>query len=244
MAGHSHWAKIKRAKGATDAKRGKVWSKIARKIIIAARNGGDPRDNLSLRYVIDEAKGANMPKDTIANAIKKGTGELGGENYESALYEAYAPGGIAMLIEALTNNRSRTAPEMRSILEKHGANLATSGAVAFQFTKQGIITIKSESVEEDRLLELGLEAGAEDVKNEGEIFVMITSPANYLKVKDALAAANIPIEASAITNEPATTIPVDVERVQKLLKLIDVLEDNDDVQLVSHNAEIPDGAIA
>jgi len=152
MAGHSHWSKIKRAKGATDAKRGKIWSKIARKIIIAAKNGGDPRDNLNLRYTIDEAKAANMPKDTIANAIKKGTGELGGENYESATYEGYAPGGIAILIEALTNNRARTAPEIRNVFEKAGGNLAISGSVAFQFNKQGIITIKAEAVEEDALL--------------------------------------------------------------------------------------------
>src|SRR5947209_12607616 len=120
MAGHSHWAKIKRAKGANDAKRGKIWSKIARKIIIAARNGGDPRDNLSLRYTIDEAKEANMPKDTIDKAIKKGTGELGAENYETVTYEGYAPGGVAILVEGLTNNRARTAPELRSIFEKHG----------------------------------------------------------------------------------------------------------------------------
>ena len=176
MAGHSHWAKIKRAKGANDAKRGKVWSKIARKIIIAARGGGDPRDNLSLRYVIDEAKAANMPKDTIQNAIKKGTGELGAENYEAVTYEAYAPGGVALMIEGLTNNRARTAPELRSILERNGANLATSGSVAFQFTKQGIITIKADAVGEDALLEAALEAGAEDVKNEGEVFEVITTP--------------------------------------------------------------------
>ena len=146
MAGHSHWAKIKRAKGANDAKRGKIWSKIARKIIIAAKNGGDPRDNLNLRYTIDEAKAANMPRDTIEKAIKKGTGELGGENYEAATYEAYAPGGVALLIDALTNNRARTAPEIRNILEKAGANLASSGAVAFQFTKQGIVTIRANAV--------------------------------------------------------------------------------------------------
>src|SRR6185295_3498401 len=161
MAGHSHWAKIKRAKGATDAMRGKIWSKIARKIIIAAKNGGDPRDNLSLRYTIDEAKGVNMPRDTIEKAIKKGTGELGAENYEQVTYEAYAPGGVALLIEGLSNNRARTAPELRSILEKAGANLATSGAVPFQFTKQGIVTIKADAVEEDKLLELALDAGAE-----------------------------------------------------------------------------------
>src|SRR5438874_6286147 len=142
MAGHSHWAKIKRAKGANDKKRGKIWSKIARKIIIAARNGGDPRDNLSLRYTIDEAKAANMPKDTIANAIKKGTGELGAENYEPLTYEAYAPGGIALLIEALTNNRARTAPEIRNILEKAGGDLASSGPVACQFTRPGIIALR------------------------------------------------------------------------------------------------------
>jgi YebC/PmpR family DNA-binding regulatory protein len=240
MAGHSHWAKIKRAKGANDAKRGKIWSKIARKIIIAARNGGDPRDNLNLRYTIDEAKAVNMPRDTIEKAIKKGTGELGGENYESATYEGYAPGGVALLIEALTNNRSRTAPDLRSIFEKNGGNLANSGAVAFQFTKQGVITIKSDAVAEDALLEAALDAGAEDVKNEGEVYEVITSPTAYLKVKDALAAAKVPIEASEITNMPNSTVPVDGEVAQKLLKLIDALEDNDDVQNVSHNAEIPD----
>ncbi len=241
MAGHSHWAKIKRAKGANDAKRGKIWSKIARKIIIAAKNGGDPRDNLNLRYTIDEAKAANMPKDTIEKAIMKGTGELGAENYESVTYEAYAPGGIALMIEGLTNNRARTAPELRSLLEKSGANLAASGSVAFQFTKQGIITIKSNSVEEDKLLELALDSGAEDVKNEGEVFEVITTPTTFLKVREALSAANIPIEAGEIANVPGSTIPIDAERAQKLLKLIDVLEDNDDVQSVTHNAEIPDG---
>ncbi len=240
MAGHSHWSKIKRAKGATDAKRGKVWSKIARKIIIAAKNGGDPKDNLSLRYVIEEAKGALMPKDTIANAIKKGTGELGGNNYEAVTYEAYAPGGIAMIIEGLTNNVARTAPEMRTILERGGGNLATRGAVAFQFTKQGIITIKSDAVDEDTLLELALDAGADDVKNHGEVFEVLTSPAAYLKVKEAIDAAKIAVEAGEITNLPSNTVPIDEASAAKLLKLIDTLEDNDDVQTVSHNAEIPD----
>src|SRR4051812_38214808 len=202
MAGHSHWSKIKRAKGATDAKRGKVWSKIARKIIIAAKNGGDPRDNLNLRYTIDEAKAANMPKDTIDKAIKKGTGELGAENYEAVTYEAYAPGGVALMIEGLTNNRSRTAPELRSILEKAGGNLATSGAVAFQFTKQGVITIRADATDEDRLLELALEAGAEDVRNEVEVFEVITTPVAFLKVRDAITAANIPVEAAEVTHMP------------------------------------------
>jgi YebC/PmpR family DNA-binding regulatory protein len=240
MAGHSHWAKIKRAKGANDAKRGKMWSKIARKIIIAARGGGDPRDNLSLRYTIDEAKAVNMPRDTIEKAIKKGTGELGAENYEAATYEGYGPGGVAMLIEALTNNRSRTAPDLRSIFEKAGGNLATSGSVAFQFTKQGVITIKSDATDEDTLLELALEAGAEDVRNVGEVFEVITSPTAYLKVKEAIEAAKVPVEASEITNMPNNTIPVEGEIAQRVLKLIDALEDNDDVQSVSHNAEIPE----
>src|SRR5687768_18349167 len=206
MAGHSHWSKIKRAKGANDAKRGKIWSKLARKIIIAAKNGGDPRDNLNLRYTIDEAKAANMPRDTIEKAIKKGTGELGAENYENVTYEAYAPGGIAMIIEGLSNNPSRTAPDLRSTLEKHGGNLATRGAVAFQFTKQGVITIKSEAVEEDKLLEIALEAGAEDVKNLGEVYEVLTVPTAYLKVKEAIEAAKIPIEASEITNMPNSTV--------------------------------------
>jgi YebC/PmpR family DNA-binding regulatory protein len=244
MSGHSHWAKIKRAKGANDAKRGKVWSKIARKITIAAKNGGDPRDNLALRYVMEEAKAANMFKDTIANAIKKGTGELGGENFEAAIYEGYGPGGVAFLVEALTNNRTRTAPEMRSAFELNGGNFATSGAVAFQFVKQGIITVKSEATTEDALLEVALEAGAEDVKNQGEVFEVITTPIAYLKVKEAIEAAKIPTEAGEITYLPINTVPVDAETAQKILKLIDTLEDNDDVQNVSHNAELPESVMA
>jgi len=242
MAGHSHWAKIKRAKGANDSKRGKVWSKIARKIIIAAKNGGDPRDNLNLRYTIEEAKGVNMPKDTIEKAIMKGTGELGAENFEPVLYEGYAPGGVAILVDGLTNNRARTAPEIRAIFEKGGGNLGASGSVAFQFNKQGIITIKSDAVSEDRLMEVALEAGADDVITAGEVFEVITGPAAFIKIKEAISAAKIPVEASEITYVPSSTIAIDAERAAKLLKLIDTLEDNDDVQSVSHNAEIPEGA--
>ena len=244
MAGHSHWSKIKRAKGATDAKRGKVWSKIARKIIIAAKNGGDPRENLNLRYTIDEAKAALMPKDTIEKAIMKGTGELGGENYESATYEGYGPGGVAVLIDALTNNRARTAPEMRMIFEKGGGNFGASGSVSFQFTKRGVITIKSTGVDEDALIELALEAGADDVNNAGEVFEVLTSPVAFLKVRDAIAAANIAMEGAEITHMPSNTVPVDGETAQRLLKMVDALEDNDDVQSVSHNAEIPESVTA
>jgi YebC/PmpR family DNA-binding regulatory protein len=242
MAGHSHWAKIKRAKGANDAKRGKIWSKIARKIIIAAKaGGGDPGQNLSLRYTIDEAKAANMPKDTIANAVKKGTGELGAENYENVTYEGYAPGGVAIMIEALTNNRARTAPDLRTIFDKHGGNLGSSGSVAFQFSKLGVITIKSDATNEDDLMELALDAGAEDVKNEGEAFVVITQPVQFHKVKDAIAARNVAVEASEITYLPQNTVAIDGDKTQTLLKMIDALEDNDDVQTVSHNAELSDG---
>jgi YebC/PmpR family DNA-binding regulatory protein len=240
VSGHSHWSKIKRAKGANDSKRGKIWSKIARKIIIAARSGGDPRDNLTLRYTIDEARACNMPKDTIEKAILKGTGELGGENYDSATYEGYAPGGVGLMIEVLTNNRARTAPDLRSILEKHGANFAAAGAVSFQFNKRGIITIKSDAVEEERLMEIALDAGAEDVVGEGDVFEVVTSPGNMHKIKDSIAAQKIPIELAEITFVPLSAVPVDAERARKLEKLIDALEDNDDVQSVSHNARTPD----
>jgi YebC/PmpR family DNA-binding regulatory protein len=241
MAGHSHWSKIKRAKGANDAKRGKIWSKIARKIIISSRSGGgDPRDNLNLRYIIDEARAVNMPKDTIEKAIAKGTGELGGENFEAVVYEGYGPGGVAFIVEGLTNNRTRTAPEMRKIFEVAGGNMANSGAVSFQFTKQGIIAVKKDAVTEDQLIEQALAAGAEDVKNEGEVFEVITTPAAFLKVKEALTGMNIPLEASEITNIPQNTVRVEGDVAQRILKLIDALEDHDDVQSVSHNAEIPE----
>lgn len=240
MAGHSHWAKIKRSKVANDAKRGKVWSKIARKIIIAAKNGGDPRDNLALRYVIDEAKAANMPKQTIENAIKKGTGELGAESYESVTYEGYGPGGVAIIIEGLTNNRARTAPDLRMIFERNGGNLGTSGSVAFQFNKLGVITLRRDAVDEEKLLELALEAGADDVRSEAEVFEVLTQPTVFHKVRDAIAAADIAVENAEITYLPNNTVVVDAEVGQRVLRLIDALEDNDDVQSVSHNAEIPE----
>ena len=243
MAGHSHWAKIKRAKGATDKKRGRIWSKIARKIIIAAKSGGgDPGANLSLRYTIDEAKAVNMPKDTITNAIKKGTGELGADNYESALYEGYGPGGIAIIVEVLTNNRSRTAPELRQIFEFNGGNLGTSGSVSFQFTKQGIIVIKADVITEDKLMEVALESGAEDVRNQGEVFEVITTPIAFHKVKDSLVNAGIAVEGGEVTFLPNSTNLVDGENAKAVLKIIEELEDNEDVQNVSHNAEIAEDA--
>lgn len=241
MAGHSHWANIKRQKGKNDAKRGKVWSKLARKIIIAAKGGGgDPGENLALRYVIDDAKAANMPKDTIANAIKKGTGELGGDNYEAATYEGYGPGGVAIIIDALTNNRARIAPELRLLFERAGGNLGTSGSVAFQFTKAGVILVQSNAVDEEALIELALDAGADDVKSQGEIYEVVTPVGAFHKVKDAITAKHIAIENSEITYLPSNTVAVDEAKAASLLKLIDALEDNDDVQSVSHNAELPE----
>ena len=244
MAGHSHWAKIKRAKGSTDKKRATVWSKISRKIIIAAKNGGDPRDNLALRYVIEEAKAANMLRDTILNAIKKGTGELGAEDYVARTYEAYGPAGVAVMIEALTNNPSRTAPDLRAILERNGGNLATSGSVAFQFNKRGIISVAATSAEEDTLMELALEAGAEDVTASADGFEVVTSPVAFAAVRDAIAAAGVAIEASEISYLPISTIAVDAEASARVMKLIDALEDNEDIQVVSHNAELPESVDA
>lgn len=240
MAGHSHWSNIKRAKAANDKKRGRIWSKIARKIIIAAKRGGDPAANLSLRYVIDEARSANMPKDTINNAIKKGTGELGGENYEEVTYEGYGPGGVAVIIDGLTNNRARTAAEVRRAFELSGGNLGTSGSVRHQFNKQGVITVKSEGVSEERLMDVALEAGADDVKNEGELIEVITSPVAYHKVKDAVVAAGFAVEFSEVMYLPANTVVVaDALLGARLSKLVETLEDDDDIQSVSHNAELP-----
>lgn len=241
MSGHSHWAKIKRAKAGTDAKRGKTWSKIARKIIVAARaGGGNPAENLTLRYTIDEARAENMPKDTIEKAIMKGTGELGGANYEEAVYEGYGSGGIAIVVEALTNNRSRTAPELRKIFEVAGGNLAQSGSVLFQFTKKGIISVKSDVTSEDKLIEIALDAGADDVVNEGEIFVVYTGPSTMHKVKEVIIAAGIPVEAFEVSFQPNSTIALETKGAEKILRLISALEDNEDVQNVSHNAEIPE----
>ena len=240
MAGHSHWAKIKRAKGATDAKRGKVWSKISRKIIIAAKNGGDPRDNLSLRYTIDEAKAANMPKDTIEKAIKKGTGELGGENYETVTYEAYAPGGVALLIDGLTNNRARTAPEIRSApgegrrqpRHQRGGRVPVHQAGGHHRQGRG-----GEGGRPDR----GRPGGRRRRRAQRRRSLRGDHLADRVHEGEGRPGGGQgPVEAGEITNLPNSTVPVDAEAAQKLLKLIDTLEDNDDVQSVSHNAEIPE----
>ena len=239
MAGHSHWANIKRKKGAIDAKRGQVWGKIAKKIMIAAKGGGDPRDNLSLRYIIDEAKAANMPRHTIENAVAKGSGGGGGDGFEEVVYEGYGPGGVAVVVEALTNNRARTAPEMRQLFDRAGGSLGTSGSVAFQFAKQGIFTIKSDGVDEEALMTAVLDAGAEDLRDEGEVFEVLTPVEKFHLVKEAIDAAGVATEDAAIAYLAQNTIEVtDRELAEKVLRLVDALEDNEDVQTVSHNAEI------
>lgn len=238
MAGHSHSANVARRKNAVDAKRAKVWSKIAKKLMVAAKAGPDPAQNLALRYMVDEAKAANMPKDTIQKAIDKGSGNAGTDNFENVTYEGYGPGGVAMLIEALTDNRSRTAPDLRHLLDKAGGNLATSGAVSFVFTKKGVILVKESAVDEEKIMDLALEAGAEDVKTDSGFHEIVTAPGDYLKVKDAIEKAKLPIEDAQLTRLPSTTVSLDAEQSAKFSKLLDTLDDNDDVQNVYHNAEL------
>ncbi len=240
MAGHSHWAKIKRAKASTDAKRGRVWSKLARRIIVAARGGGDPNDNLALRYAIDEARAANMPNDTIDRAIKKGTGELGGVNYEEVMYEGYGPAGVAFMVESLTDNRNRTAPEMRKIFERAGGQLGASNCVAWMFAKKGTFVVSNEQTDEDALMELALEAGAEDVTAEDDLFEVTCDPAAYNAVKAALADAGIETISAEIAMVPANRVSVDVDKARQVMGLMESLEDHDDVQNVYANFDIPE----
>lgn len=240
MAGHSHASNVARRKNAVDAKRAKIWSKIAKKIMVAAKTGADPAHNLSLRYMVEEGKAANMPKDTIQKAIDKGSGATGTDNFENVTYECYGPGGVAMLIEALTDNRARTAPDLRSTLDKYGGNLATSGAVSFVFTKKGVLLLKESVVDEEKLMDLALDAGAEDVRTDGGFHQVVTAPGDYLKVKEAIEKAKLPIEDAQLTHLPSTTVSLDPEQSAKFAKLLDVLDDNDDVQNVYHNAEMTD----
>ena len=246
MAGHSHWAGIKHKKAANDAKRGKVWSKIARMIIVAAKaGGGDPGQNLTLRYAVDKAKAANMPKDTIEKAIKKGTGELGEVEYVDVLYEGYAPGGVAIMVEGLTDNRNRTAPEIKKIFEKRAGSMGASGCVSYMFKKKGLITVKTDAADEETLMDIALTAGAEDFDNIGEIYEISCEPESYDALKAALEEKEIPLESSELSRVPDSTIPVaDVETARKLLNLMEDFEDHDDVQEVYANFDIPDDILS
>jgi len=242
MSGHSHWSGIKHKKANNDAKRGKVWSKLARLIIVAAKaGGGDPSANLHLRYAIDKAKAANMPKDTIEKAIKKGTGELGGQNFEEVLYEGYGPGGVAVMIEALTDNRNRTAPEIKKIFEKRSGSLGTSGCVNWMFKKKGLISINQGDVNEDELMELALSAGAEDMQSDAEIFEITCEPAAYEGLKNALDGKEIALQMAEISMVPENDVTVgDADTAKKIIRLMEDLEDHDDVQNVYSNFDIPD----
>jgi YebC/PmpR family DNA-binding regulatory protein len=246
MSGHSHWAGIKYKKAAADAKRGKVWSKVARMIIVAAKTGGgDPTANLSLRYAIDKAKAANMPKDTIEKAIKKGTGETEGTSFEEVLYEGYAPGGIAIMVEALTDNRNRTTPEIKRLFERYGGSLGTGGCVNWMFSKKGLITVSTADTDEEQLLEIALNAGADDMENTGEVYEITCDPAAYEKLKDALKEKEIPTQVTEISMVPQNTIPVNDEgTAKKTISLMDAFEDHDDVQNTYANFDIPDEIIA
>ncbi len=244
MSGHSHWAKIKRAKGSNDAKRGREWSKLARRVIVAAKaGGGNPEENLSLRYAIDEAKAANMPKDTIDKAIKKGTGELGAENYESVVYEGYGPSGVAFMVECLTNNRARTAPEMRKIFERGNGQLGATNCVAWMFEQKGAFAISTDKVNEDELMELALDAGAEDVKREGDLFEITCGPADFGRIKQALADRKIETVSAQIAMVPKSTIRVEGDKAKQIVNLMEALEDHEDVQNVYANFDIPEEAL-
>ncbi|HEX7011014.1 MAG TPA: YebC/PmpR family DNA-binding transcriptional regulator [Phycisphaeraceae bacterium] len=247
MAGHSKWANIKHKKARADAKRGKLWSKCARAIIVAAKNGGgDPASNLALRYAIEEARAANMPKDTIENAIKKGTGELAAESYESVIYEGYGPGGVAIMLDILTDNRNRTAPEIRKIFEKYGGNLGGSGCVAYLFQNKGQIFVGKQGpgASEEAVMTVALEAGAEDITDEGETWQVLTEPAQLIPVREALEQAGMTLESAQLTMVPSTTVSCTGSEAQRLLELVDALEDHDDVQKVYANFEIPDEELA
>ncbi len=245
MSGHSHWAGIKYKKAATDARRGKIWSKLARTIIVAAKSGGDPAANLSLRYAIDKAKAASMPKDTIAKAIKRGTGELEAVSFEEVLYEGYAPGGVAIMVEALTDNRNRTAPEIKKLFEKHGGSLGTSGCVNWMFSKKGLITVGTADTGEDELLEIALAAGADDMQNTGELFEITCDPAAYEQLKNTLKGKGIATQVAEISMVPQNTVPVeDAATARKIISLMDDFEDHDDVQNTYANFDIPDEVMA
>jgi YebC/PmpR family DNA-binding regulatory protein len=246
MSGHSHWAGIKHKKAANDAKRGKMWSKIARMIIVAAKNGGgDPDANLTLRYAIDKAKAANMPKDTIEKAVKKGTGEAGGVHYDEVLYEGYAPGGIAVMVEGLTDNRNRTGPEIKKIFEKRGGSLGASGCVSWMFSKKGVITVQTQAIDEDALMEIALSAGADDLQNTGSSYEITCEPAAYDALKAALEEKKIPLASAELSMVPQTTVPVqDEETARKVLNLMEDFEYHDDVQNVYANFDIPDTILA
>jgi len=240
VSGHSKWSTIKHKKAALDAKRGKAWSKLARAITMAAKGGGNPNDNPRLRLAIDKAKADNMPKDTIDKAIKKGTGELDGESYEEILYEGYAPGGVAVMCKAVTDNRNRTGPEIKKIFERVGGNLGSANCVAFMFHQKGLILIEGDKASEDQIMEIALDAGADDVSSSAEVHEVSCTPDAFESVRDAIQAAGIEIQSADLSMMPDNQVALDIDHARKVLRLVDALEDHDDVDAVYMNADIDD----
>jgi len=244
MSGHSKWSTIKHKKGAADAKRGKVFTKLIKEITVAARSGGgDMTANPRLRTAVAAAKAENMPKDNIERAIKKGTGELEGVNYEESIYEGYGPAGAAVLIESLTDNKNRAVAEIRHIFSKRGGNLGENGCVAWMFDKKGYINIEKKAVDEDTLMETAIDAGAEDVREDGENFEVIAAPEDFEAVKEAIDKASISYIEAEITMLPKTTADLQGKEAEQMIRLMEALEDCDDVQKVYTNADIPDDVV-
>ena len=244
MSGHSKWASIKHKKGAVDAKRGKVFTKLIKEITVATRLGGkDPDSNSRLRVAIAAAKAENMPKENIERAIKKGTGELEGSNYEEVTYEGYGPGGVAVLIEVLTDNKNRAVADVRHLFERSGGNLGESGCVAWMFSQKGLIVFQKDQVEEEMLFELALEAGADDIKEDEKELEVITEPSSFEKVKTAIENAGISYTLAEVTMIPKTTVKIDDKHAQQMLTLMENLEDNEDVNHVYANFDISDEAM-
>ncbi|NJD69655.1 MAG: YebC/PmpR family DNA-binding transcriptional regulator [candidate division NC10 bacterium] len=245
MSGHSKWAGIKHKKAKVDAQRGRVFTKIIREITVAARvGGGDPDGNPRLRLAIDKAKAVNMPQDNIQRAIQKGTGELPGTSYEEYIYEGYGPGGVAVLLEIVTDNKNRTAPEIRKAFAKHGGNLGESGCVAWMFEKKGLIQVEASAADEDRLFGVVLEAGAEDVRRADDTFEVITAPKDLERVKASLAKEKIEIAEGEVTMLPQSTVRLEGKQAQQMLQLMETLEEHDDVQNVYANFDIPEEIMA
>lgn len=241
MSGHSKWSSIKHKKAAVDAKRGKIFTKLIREITVAARlGGGDPTGNPRLRAAIAAAKAENMPKENIERAIKKGTGELEGTSYEEANYEGYGPGGVAVLVDCLTDNRNRTVAEIKHLFERHGGSLGEPGCVSWLFEKKGLIVIDKEKVDEETLLDIVLEAGAEDVKEDETQFEVLTEPADFEAVRKAIEEKGIPYNVAEISMIPKNTVKLDGKKAQQMLSLMQALEDNDDVSHVYANFDIPE----
>jgi YebC/PmpR family DNA-binding regulatory protein len=245
MSGHNKWASIKHKKGANDAKRGKIFTKLIKEITVAARmGGGDPNGNPRLRAAILAARAENMPKDNIERGIKKGTGELEGVSYEESVYEGYGPGGAAVLVESLSDNKNRSVAEIRHVFTKNGGSLGTSGCVAWMFKKKGYIAIDRQAVDEEKLMEKALEAGAEDVREDETTFEVITAPEDFEAVKTAIDGLQVPYISSEVTMLPQNTTSLAGKEAEQMVRLMDMLEDCDDVQKVYTNADIPEELVS